>query len=41
MSEQKLSVNEYLKTDSNYLRGGIEEGLDTSLTGSLAKAINS
>ncbi|QYJ86843.1 assimilatory sulfite reductase (NADPH) hemoprotein subunit [Shewanella mesophila] len=36
MSEQKLSVNEYLKTDSNYLRGTIEEGLDTSLTGSFS-----
>jgi sulfite reductase (NADPH) hemoprotein beta-component len=37
MSEQKLSVNEYLKTDSNYLRGTIEEGLDTSSTGSFSE----
>ncbi len=38
MSEQKLSVNEYLKEESNYLRGTIEEGLDTSLTGSFNDA---
>ncbi|CAM3943158.1 MULTISPECIES: assimilatory sulfite reductase (NADPH) hemoprotein subunit [Shewanella] len=38
MSDQKLSVNEYLKTDSNYLRGTIEEGLDTSLTGAFNDA---
>ncbi|WP_119978503.1 assimilatory sulfite reductase (NADPH) hemoprotein subunit [Shewanella algidipiscicola] len=37
MNEQKLSVNEHLKTDSNYLRGTIEEGLDTSLTGSFSE----
>lgn len=37
MNEQKLSVNENLKTDSNYLRGTIEEGLDTSLTGSFSE----
>ncbi|MCG9697572.1 assimilatory sulfite reductase (NADPH) hemoprotein subunit [Shewanella sp. Isolate11] len=38
MSKEKLSVNEYLKDDSNYLRGTIEEGLDTSLTGSFNDA---
>ncbi|WP_153915054.1 assimilatory sulfite reductase (NADPH) hemoprotein subunit [Shewanella sp. TC10] len=36
MSEQKLAVNEYLKTDSDYLRGTIKEGLDTQVTGSFS-----
>lgn len=36
MSEQKLAINEYLKTDSNYLRGTIQEGLDTQVTGSFS-----
>ncbi|PMG76581.1 sulfite reductase subunit beta [Shewanella sp. 10N.286.51.B7] len=36
MSEQKLAVNEYLKTDSDYLRGSIKEGLDTQVTGSFS-----
>lgn len=36
MSEQKLAVNEYLKTDSNYLRGTIQEGLDTQVTGAFS-----
>ncbi|MGZ9897259.1 assimilatory sulfite reductase (NADPH) hemoprotein subunit [Shewanella gaetbuli] len=36
MSEQKLAVNEYLKTDSDYLRGTIQQGLDTQVTGSFS-----
>ncbi|MDP5145679.1 assimilatory sulfite reductase (NADPH) hemoprotein subunit [Shewanella sp. ULN5] len=36
MSEQKLAVNEYLKIDSDYLRGTIQEGLDTQVTGSFS-----
>jgi sulfite reductase (NADPH) hemoprotein beta-component len=36
MSEQKLSANEYLKVDSDYLRGDIQEGLDTQVTGSFS-----
>jgi len=36
MSEQKLSDNEYLKVDSDYLRGDIQEGLDTQVTGSFS-----
>lgn len=36
MSEQKLAINEYLKTDSDYLRGTIKEGLDSSVTGSFS-----
>ncbi|MCW3172454.1 assimilatory sulfite reductase (NADPH) hemoprotein subunit [Shewanella subflava] len=36
MSEQKLAVNEYLKIDSDYLRGTIKEGLDTQVTGSFS-----
>jgi sulfite reductase (NADPH) hemoprotein beta-component len=36
MSEQKLSANEYLKIDSDYLRGDIQEGLDTQVTGSFS-----
>lgn len=36
MSEQKLALNEYLKTDSDYLRGTIKEGLDSSVTGSFS-----
>jgi len=35
--EQKLSVNEYLKADSNFLRGTIEEGLDTAVTGAFSE----
>ncbi|UCX05880.1 assimilatory sulfite reductase (NADPH) hemoprotein subunit [Shewanella sp. HL-SH8] len=34
--EQKLAVNEYLKIDSDYLRGTIQEGLDTQVTGSFS-----
>ncbi|GIU05872.1 MULTISPECIES: assimilatory sulfite reductase (NADPH) hemoprotein subunit [unclassified Shewanella] len=37
MSEQKLAVNEYLKTDSDYLRGTIQEGLDTAVTGAFSE----
>ncbi|WP_025821099.1 assimilatory sulfite reductase (NADPH) hemoprotein subunit [Shewanella marina] len=36
MSEQKLAVNEYLKTDSDYLRGSIQQGLDTQVTGAFS-----
>lgn len=36
MSEQKLALNEYLKTDSDYLRGSIKEGLDSAVTGSFS-----
>ncbi|MGL4838798.1 MAG: sulfite reductase, partial [Shewanella sp.] len=36
MSEQKLALNEYLKTDSDYLRGTIKEGLDSAVTGSFS-----
>lgn len=36
MSEPKLALNEYLKTDSDYLRGTIKEGLDSSVTGSFS-----
>ncbi|WP_299793589.1 assimilatory sulfite reductase (NADPH) hemoprotein subunit [uncultured Shewanella sp.] len=35
--EEKLSVNEHLKTDSDYLRGSIEEGLDTAVTGAFSE----
>ena len=34
----KLAVNEYLKTDSNFLRGTILEGLNDQLTGSISEA---
>ncbi|MFT5235317.1 MAG: sulfite reductase (NADPH) hemoprotein beta-component [Shewanella sp.] len=34
---EELSVNEYLKTDSDFLRGTIEEGLDTAVTGSFSE----
>ncbi|MBR9727969.1 assimilatory sulfite reductase (NADPH) hemoprotein subunit [Shewanella intestini] len=37
MSEQKLAVNEYLKTDSDFLRGTIKEGLATQVTGSFCE----
>ena len=37
MSEKKLAVNEYLKTDSDYLRGTIQEGLDTAVTGAFSE----
>ncbi len=37
MSEQKLAVNEYLKTDSDYLRGDIAEGLTTEVTGAFSE----
>ncbi|MGL4616076.1 MAG: assimilatory sulfite reductase (NADPH) hemoprotein subunit [Shewanella sp.] len=36
MSEQKLALNEYLKTDSDYLRGTIKEGVDSAVTGSFS-----
>ncbi|MGI2260745.1 assimilatory sulfite reductase (NADPH) hemoprotein subunit [Shewanella sp. GXUN23E] len=36
MSEQKLAVNEYLKTDSDYLRGTIKEGLASQVTGAFS-----
>ncbi|MCL1037350.1 assimilatory sulfite reductase (NADPH) hemoprotein subunit [Shewanella submarina] len=36
MSEQKLAINEYLKTDSDYLRGTIKEGLDSQVTGAFS-----
>lgn len=34
--EKKLSANEYIKIDSNYLRGTIQEGLADQSTGSLS-----
>lgn len=34
---EELSVNEYLKTDSDFLRGTIKEGLDTAVTGSFSE----
>ncbi len=37
MSEKKLSVNEGIKTRSNYLRGTIEEGLADLSTGSMCE----
>ncbi len=37
MSEKKLSVNEGIKTRSNYLRGTIEEGLADLSTGSMGE----
>ncbi|WP_345874770.1 assimilatory sulfite reductase (NADPH) hemoprotein subunit [Shewanella algae] len=36
MSEQKLSANEHIKTDSDYLRGTISEGLGTEVTGAFS-----
>ncbi|WP_413731596.1 MULTISPECIES: assimilatory sulfite reductase (NADPH) hemoprotein subunit [unclassified Shewanella] len=36
MSEQKLSANEHIKTDSDYLRGTIREGLGTDVTGAFS-----
>ncbi|GAB1043871.1 MAG: assimilatory sulfite reductase (NADPH) hemoprotein subunit [Shewanella algae] len=36
MSEQKLSANEHIKTDSDYLRGTIREGLGTKVTGAFS-----
>ena len=36
MSEIKLSKNEYIKTDSNYLRGTIAEGLTDTTTGGVS-----
>ena len=36
MSEIKLSKNEYIKTDSNYLRGTIVEGLTDTTTGGVS-----
>ena len=35
--EEALSVNEHLKTDSDFLRGTIQEGLDTAVTGSFSE----
>ncbi len=37
MSEKKLSANEYIKIDSNYLRGTIAEGLVDLSTGSMCE----
>jgi sulfite reductase (NADPH) hemoprotein beta-component len=37
MSEKKLSANEYIKIDSNYLRGTITEGLADLSTGSMTE----
>ncbi len=37
MSDVKLSKNEYIKIDSNYLRGTIAEGLADESTGSISK----
>lgn len=34
--DKKLAANEYLKTDSNYLRGTIKQGLGTAVTGSFS-----
>ncbi|MCL1077432.1 assimilatory sulfite reductase (NADPH) hemoprotein subunit [Parashewanella spongiae] len=36
MTKQKLAHNEYIKTDSNYLRGSITQGLNTQATGAFA-----
>ena len=35
MSDKKLAANEYIKADSNLLRGTIEEGLQNHITGAL------
>lgn len=37
-ADTKLSANEYLKTDSNYLRGTILEGLADQLTGAISES---
>jgi len=37
MSEKKLSANEYIKIDSNYLRGTIAEGLADQSTGAISE----
>ncbi|MCX7552699.1 NADPH-dependent assimilatory sulfite reductase hemoprotein subunit [Marinicella sp. S1101] len=37
MKKQKLEAVETIKTASNYLRGGIADGLDNNVTGSLAE----
>ena len=37
MSDKKLSANEYIKIDSNYLRGTITEGLADLSTGSMCE----
>ncbi|MES2475385.1 MAG: NADPH-dependent assimilatory sulfite reductase hemoprotein subunit [Verrucomicrobiota bacterium] len=37
MSDKKLSANEYIKIDSNYLRGTIAEGLADLSTGSMVE----
>lgn len=37
MAEEKLSDVEYIKIDSNYLRGTIQEGLDDEVTGAIAE----
>ena len=37
MNDKKLSANEYIKIDSNYLRGTIAEGLADLSTGSMAE----
>ncbi|MDB0034800.1 assimilatory sulfite reductase (NADPH) hemoprotein subunit [bacterium] len=34
---EALSVNEHLKTDSDFLRGTIKQGLDTAVTGSFSE----
>ncbi|MBV7314668.1 assimilatory sulfite reductase (NADPH) hemoprotein subunit [Shewanella sp. NIFS-20-20] len=36
MSEPKLAINEYLKADSDYLRGTIKQGLSSQLTGAFS-----
>ncbi|QDF68043.1 assimilatory sulfite reductase (NADPH) hemoprotein subunit [Shewanella sp. SNU WT4] len=38
MSEKKLAINEYLKADSDYLRGTIKQGLASQLTGAFSDA---
>jgi len=35
MTDVKLHANEYIKADSNLLRGTIEEGLQNHITGAL------
>ena len=37
MTEKKLAINEYLKIDSDYLRGSIKEGLDSQVTGAFGE----
>ena len=36
MSDKKLAVNERIKTESNFLRGTIAEGLADQITGGLS-----